>query len=226
MIVSGIDIDIKRSKRKTVSIFVERDGSVSARVPEDLPDERIAEVIESKAYKIHTHLAQWNELNDAKIEREYVSGQSFLYLGKNYRLKLIDEPTKGLKLKKGFFLLHNSHQAKAKAFFEDFYRTKLREKLPQLIDRHKNKLGVSPVEVKVMELQNRWASCTQMGNLNFHWKCAMAPIDVLNYIVVHELAHLIHPNHTTAFWNEVDKVLPNYESQLQWLKRHGAGMDL
>jgi predicted metal-dependent hydrolase len=54
----------------------------------------------------------------------------------------------------------------------------------------------------------------------------MAPIDVLNYIVVHELTHLIHPNHTTAFWNELDKVLPNYEKQIQWLKINGAGMDL
>ena len=77
-----------------------------------------------------------------------------------------------------------------------------------------------------MELQNRWASCSNKGNVNFHWKCAMAPIDVLSYIVVHELAHLIHPNHTTAFWNEIDKVYPNYDKQVQWLKLNGAGMDL
>ncbi|MDZ7848121.1 MAG: YgjP-like metallopeptidase domain-containing protein [Owenweeksia sp.] len=65
MIVSGIDIDIKRSKRKTVSIFVERDGRVSARVPADLSDDQIAEVIEGKSYKIHSHLAEWSQLNEA-----------------------------------------------------------------------------------------------------------------------------------------------------------------
>lgn len=226
MIVSGIDIDIKRSKRKTVSIFVERDGSVSVRVPDNLSEEQIAEVIESKSYKIHSHLAEWSQLNEAKIEREYVSGQSFLYLGKNYRLKLTEEPIDGLKLKYGYFLLPKAHQDHAKELFMDFYRAKLKEKLPQLIGRHQNKLGVNPKEVKVMELQNRWASCSEKGNVNFHWKCAMAPMDVLNYIVVHELTHLIHPNHTSAFWNEVDKVLPDYQSQLLWLKRNGSGMDL
>ncbi len=226
MIVAGIDIDIKRSKRKTVSIFVERDGSVSARVPEDLSEEQIAEVIESKSYKIHSHLAEWSQLNEAKIDREYVSGQSFLYLGRNYRLKLTDEPIEGLKLKNGYFLLNKDQQNKAKELFTEFYRTKLKEKLPQLVQRHQNKLGVKPREVKVMELQHRWASCSKKGNVNFHWKCAMAPMAVLNYIVVHELAHLIHPNHTTAFWNEVDKVLPGYQSQIMWLKRYGAGMDI
>ena len=77
-----------------------------------------------------------------------------------------------------------------------------------------------------MELKNRWASCSAKGNINFHWKCAMAPMDVLQYIIVHELAHLIHLNHTTEFWNEVDKVLPKYEEQISWLKINGVGMSL
>ena len=87
-------------------------------------------------------------------------------------------------------------------------------------------MGVAPKEIKVMELQNRCASCTASGNVNFQWKCATAPIDVLNYIVVHELTHLIHPNHNNAFWNELDKVIPNYEKQIHWLKINGAGMNL
>ncbi|MDZ7848120.1 MAG: SprT family zinc-dependent metalloprotease [Owenweeksia sp.] len=155
-----------------------------------------------------------------------MSGQSFLYLGRNYRLKLVDEPMDGLKLKNGYFLLHKTEEWRAKDLFIEFYQQKLKEKLPLVISRHQNKLGVQPNEIKVMELQNRWASCSSKGNVNFHWKCAMAPMDVLNYIVVHELAHLIYPNHTTAFWNEVDKVLPDYHSQVLWLKRYGAGMDL
>jgi len=77
-----------------------------------------------------------------------------------------------------------------------------------------------------MELQHRWASCSEKGNLNFHWKCAMAPIDTLKYIVIHELVHLIHPNHTTSFWNDVDKIVPDYERQVKWLEINGAGMDL
>lgn len=226
MIVSGIDITITKSKRKTVSIYIERDGSVSARVPENIQEEDLIQVLKSKEYQIHKNLAEWEQLNEKRTIREYVNGQSFLYLGRNYRLSFVDADENKLILKNGRFLLSKKAQGKAKALFVEFYKEKLSDKLQPIINRYKNQLGVSPNDIKIMELQNRWASCSSLGNVNFHWKCAMAPIDVLNYIVVHELVHLIHINHTTAFWNEVDKVIPNYERHLQWLKTNGAGMDL
>ena len=226
MIVSGIDIAIIKSKRKTVSIFIERDGSVSARVPDNLSDDEVNAVLKSKEYQIHKNLAEWTQLNEKRTIREYVNGQSFLYLGRNYRLSIVDEDILKLTLKNGHFLLPKRLKDKAKELFVEFYKEKLNEKLQPIIKRYKNQLGVSPNEIKIMELQNRWASCSNKGNVNFHWKCAMAPIDVLNYIVVHELVHLIHTNHTAAFWNEVDKVIPNYDRHVQWLKINGAGMDL
>lgn len=226
MTVSGIDIAIKKSKRKTVSIFIERDGSVSARVPEDLTMDKLKEVLKRKEYQIHKHLAEWALLNSKKIEREYVNGQSFLYRGRNYRLKLVDERMNSLGLRNGRFLLSKDEQSKAKELFVKFYKRKLMQLVLPLVKTNAALLGVNPNEVRVMELRNRWASCTSAGNVNFHWKCAMAPADVLNYIVVHELVHLIHQNHTAAFWNEVDKILPKYEQHAHWLKNHGAGMDL
>jgi predicted metal-dependent hydrolase len=199
---------------------------VAALVPAYLTDEEIIEVIKTKEYQIHKNLAQWTQLNEAKVEREYVSGQSFMYLGRNYRLRLVDEKLGEVKLKNGYFLLSRQEKLKAKELFVEFYKTKLKEKILPIIERYKGQLGVKPQELKIMELQNRWASCTLKGNVNFHWKCAMAPIDVLNYIVVHELAHIIHPNHSSEFWNTVDKVMANYDSQIKWLRMNGAGMDL
>lgn len=226
MNVSGIDISVKKSKRKTVSIFIERDGSVSALVPERLDDSEIEEVIKGKEYQIHKNLAEWTQLNDKQVLREFVNGQSFLYLGRNYRLKLVDEELGEVQFVKGQFLLSKLEIDNAKEYFIEFYRNKLKEKITPLVRQYKEQLGVHPNDVNVMELQNRWASCSAKGNINFHWKCAMAPMDVLQYIVVHELAHLIHLNHTPEFWNELDKILPNYEKQLNWLKLNGAGMDL
>jgi predicted metal-dependent hydrolase len=81
-----------------------------------------------------------------------------------------------------------------------------------------NKIRISPFLYGKMGCFN--------GNVNFHWKCAMAPVEVLHYIVVHELAHLLQNNHTQAFWNEVDKIIPNYDEQVNWLKIHGSGMSL
>lgn len=223
---SDLEIELIRSNRKTISIHIERDGSVSARIPEKITEVEILKVLKSKEYQIHKNLAQWSQLNETKVNREYVNGQSFLYLGRNYRLQLVDEKIDGLEFKKGYFLLSYSQKGKAKELFVNFYKDKLKDKLNPIINRYKSLLNVNPNDVKIMELQNRWASCTTKGNINFHWKCAMAPIDVLNYIVAHELIHLIHKNHTNEFWNEIDKVVPNYEKQLNWLKKNGAGMDL
>ena len=91
---------------------------------------------------------------------------------------------------------------------------------------YQGKMGVEPKSVRVLDLKNRWASCSAGGHLNFHWKCMMAPTTILDYIVVHELAHLRYPNHTAAFWNEVDKVMPDYRERKEWLRVNGAGMDL
>lgn len=226
MQLSNLEIELIRSNRKTVSIHIERDGSVSARIPEKMNEEEIQKVLKSKEYQIHKNIAQWSQLNETKVEREFVSGQSFLYLGRNYRLQILDENIPGLTFNKGCFVLSNLNKEKARELFINFYKERLKEKLSPLINKYKILLNVNPKEVKVMELQNRWASCTVKGNVNFHWKCAMAPMDVLNYIVAHELTHLIHQNHTNEFWNELDKVYPNYEKQINWLKRNGAGMDL
>jgi predicted metal-dependent hydrolase len=226
MVVAGIEIKIIRSKRKTVSIFVERDGSVSARVPEDITYEKIKEVVLGKQYLIHKHLAEWEQMNENKIDREYVNGQSFLYLGRNYRLKIADEDSESLLLRNGYFILPKKHKEKAKDHFIRFYKEKLNDKIEPIVESLQSQLGVTANDVKIMELQNRWASCSTKGNIHFHWKCAMAPIDVLNYIVLHELVHLKYQNHTPAFWNEIDKIMPGYEKHVHWLKLYGAGMDI
>lgn len=226
MKIDDLNITITKSKRKTVSIFVERDGSVSAIVPEDIEDEKLEKVLQSKTYQIHKNLTEWKELNDRHVEREYVSGQSFMYLGRNYRLKLTEEKSNQLIFKNNTFFLSKDEVENAENFFVEFYRQKLEKKLKQVVPVYEKRLGVKTQKIKVMELQNRWASCTNQGNINFHWKCAMAPMDVLHYIVAHELSHLIHMNHNPEFWNELDKVLPNYAESMKWLKYNGAGMSL
>jgi predicted metal-dependent hydrolase len=111
------------------------------------------------------------------------------------------------------YWLRKQDKAQANRLFIEFYKEKGLPKLMDRIQRFKTKMGVEVGQVRIMELQNRWASCSDKGNLNFHWKCFMSSLDILDYLVVHELAHLIHQNHTRAFWNEVDKILPNYQCE-------------
>ncbi len=226
MVLNNIDLHITRSKRKTLSIYVERDGSVTVRAPESASDDEIQEILQRKEYSIYKHLAEWETLNAAKIEREVVNGQSYLYLGRNYRLELVNKQDTPLILKNGYFLLRKKDKARARKVFRNFYKAKGTIKIPERVERYKGRMGVQPNAIKIMELRHRWASCSDSGNLNFHWKCMMAPLEVLDYLIVHELAHLLHKRHTQIFWNEVDKVRPNYQKQIEWLRQNGAALDL
>lgn len=224
--LNNVELNIKRSNRRTISIYVERDGRVSILAPEKITEIKLNEIIKKKEYLIYKHLAKWKELNSGKIEREWVNGQSYLYLGRNYRLKILKESDTSLSLKNGFFNLDKAQINNANKLFIEFYKEK---GLPKIIERviyYKTKMGLEPKQIRIMDLKNRWASCSVSGNINFHWKCIMAPLSVIDYIVVHELAHLKHNNHTSAFWNEIDKVIPDYQKQIQWLREKGAGMSL
>ena len=163
----------------------------------------------------------------SQVEREFVNGQSFMYLGRKYRLELtIEKQTAPLILKNGYFLLNKNQKNNAAQLFIDFYKEKGLPKIEERVEKYKNRLDVVPSQMRIMELKNRWASCSKKGNLNFHWKCILAPLDVLSYIVVHELVHLKIDNHTNQFWNEVDKVIPDYKKHIEWLKNNGAAMDI
>lgn len=225
-----IEYSLRRSRRKTASIFIERDGSVALIVPRELPDKEVEALLERKLAWIYKSLAEWRSLNAAKVQREFVNGEGFLYLGRTYRLKLVQHQEVPLLLKDGYFLLNTSAQSQLAAepqeIFRDFYRTKGFKRIPERVAFYQPRIGVQHKGLRIMELGHRWASCSVNGVLNFHWKCMMAPMTVLDYIVVHELSHILHPRHTNEFWEQVDKVLPDWRERLRWLERFGASLDL
>lgn len=219
------------SERRTTDIVIERDGLITARPPKMMSPEQVDETVLSKRMWIYRNLAQWRDLNATRVAREWVSGESFLYLGSSYRLQLVQEQDEPLKLKDGRFCLLRSlvdagGEEAAQRAFEDFYKKKGLARLNKRVMYFASKVGVNPGTVHIKELGYRWASCLKNGTLHFHWKCLMAPLTIIDYIVVHELCHLHHRDHSEAFWNEVDKVLPDYGDRKEWLRMRGAQLDL
>ena len=227
MILEGINIVIEKTgRRKTVSIFIERDGSVRVLAPLTIDDEKIESAIRAREYQIFKKLAKWKELNEGKVIRAFVNGQSFLYLGRNYRLSIIEDAVTPLRISGGHFLLDRKLLDDADKVFKQFYKEKTKEKITERLKLITEKFQTKPAFIKVLELQNRWASCTPKNGLNFHWKCAMAPVPVIDYIITHEMIHLTNPNHSPAFWNELDKKMPNYREYENWLKLNGVKLNL
>lgn len=217
--------------RQTTDIVIERDGLIAVRAPLRMTPEQVDETVLSRRMWIYRNLADWRDLNATRVVREWVNGESFLYLGSNYRLLLVGEQDAALTLKDGRFRLLRSvvetgGKEAAQRAFERFYQEKGQARLARRVAYFAGKVGVLPGSVHVKEIGYRWASCLKNGDLHFHWKCLMAPLTIIDYIVVHELCHLHHRDHSTAFWNEVDKVLPDYRDRKEWLRQRGAELDL
>lgn len=228
---AAIPYAVVRTRRKTAEIIIERDGSVLVRAPEWADDARVARIVGAKRAWIEQSLSEWRELNASRVAREYKSGEGFLYLGRAYRLLLVDEQAERVSLHDGRLclrraVLESGGVAVARQALREFYVSCGREKLPARVARYAAMLGASPRALDVRELGYRWAACSPDGDLAFHWRCMMAPWSIIDYIVVHELCHLRHADHSPAFWNEVDKLLPDYRERKEWLRRNGAGLDV
>lgn len=221
-----IEYEIIRRKRKTSSLIIERDGTIKIIAPEDLNNQKVEELIEGKRYWIYSKKAELEDLNSSKVHRKFKSGQGFLYLGSSYRLEITEKTDKDLKLYRGRFYLKKSKIDESSELFKAFYKEKGLNKIEERVELYKWKMGVNPKNIRIMELKNRWGSCSDEGTLNFHWKCVLAPITIIDYIVVHELAHLIYKDHGDEFWNTIDKVIPDYLKRKQWLRDNGASLDI
>lgn len=219
------------AERQTTDIVIERNGLVTVRPPAHMTPEQVDETVFSKRMWIYRNLAEWRDLNATRVVREWVNGESFLYLGSSYRLLLVNEQDEPLKLRDGRFqllrsIIESSGREGAQQAFENFFRTKGVPRITARVAHFASRVGVTPGEVQVKDLGYRWASCLPNGDLQFHWKCLMAPLTVIDYVVVHELCHMRHRDHSDAFWNEVDKVLPNYRERKEWLRQRGANLEL
>jgi hypothetical protein len=218
------DYTIEYSSRKRLLLEVSRDTQLIVKAPFDTPIEVVEAAIEKKKLWIYQKMQHPQKYALNTPRKELKSGETFEYLGKNYKLKLIDE--EGVFRFKNRFYLSANLKATGKELFVNWYQTKAREKMEPLIGYYANLLGVQYDKILVSDLRFRWGSCTPKKNLNFNWRLIKAPHFVLNYIIVHELVHLIEPNHSPRFWDLVAITYPKYEEAKEWLKRNGQKLEI
>lgn len=220
------------ARRKTVSIAVEPRGSVVVTAPRGTPEQRISEVVRSRAQWILGRVKATSDLPPAPPAREFVNGETFLYLGRQYRLKLVDgAPVHPLALRGGWLELpipgdlRREHRAPyARAALVDWYRRRATAKLPRIVAVWAPRVGVEPAKVAIAEQQKRWASCDRHGVLRLNWRIVQASTSLVEYVVAHELVHLLHPDHTREFWATLGRVMPDYDGRKRRLRDVGAGV--
>ena len=217
------DYTIEYSSRKRLMLEISRDTQLIVKAPFDTPIEAVEAAIEKKKLWIYQKLQHPQKYGSNLLTKELKSGETFEYLGKNYKLKIIDEV--GIFQFKNRFYLSSNLKATGKELFTAWYQTKAREKMEPLIRHYANLLGVHYDKIMVSDLRFRWGSCTPKRNLNFNWRLIKAPHFVLNYIIVHELVHLIEPNHSPRFWDLVAVTYPKYEEAKEWLRQNGQKLE-
>jgi predicted metal-dependent hydrolase len=115
-------------------------------------------------------------------------------------------------------VLSDEHIGKAREAFIDWYRQQARSVISERVQRYSSPSGIRYEKVKITNARKRWGSCSTKGNLCFSWRLAMAPLEVIDYVVVHELAHIEHRDHSRGFWEKVQTMLPDYKNRRKWLR--------
>ena len=232
---TAIPYAIRRSpRRKTVSVAVDpEDGGVVLTAPVGVGVDRLDRVVRDRAPWILERLRRVQKGDPKPSPRRFVSGESYLYLGRQYRLRVVDSDLGEAKLKAGWLevpvqaALKGSQRAEAiRVGMVAWYRARAAQRLPERVEAWREAAGRRMVgKVIISDQRRRWASCDAKGNLRFNWRIIQAPLRLVDYVVAHELVHLRYPDHTAAFWRALEDVQNDFEMRKKRLKGLGPRLD-
>jgi predicted metal-dependent hydrolase len=222
-----IEFTVVYSNRSSMRIAITPPDEIKVTAPKGVSETVIINCVKEKAPWILKKLYMVKSM-DIKPKHEFNSGETFLYLGKEVELKV------EIGVVEKVYLNGDRLEVTTKEFDKDvirnmlelWYRQRTLEKVLEKIKYYNKYFHESPRNIKVKEQKRRWASCTYYNDILVNWRCSMAKEEVIDYIVVHEMCHMVHKNHSREFWNLVASILPSYKIQKQWLKENGARMEL
>lgn len=225
LLIDDLEIEVRRSdKRQNVDLVVDRNGQIVISVPAQLSDEEISKVCNQKKIWLYQTLEKKNESIHLAEPKKYVTGEGFFYLGRKYRLKLIyNEPNKSepLKFRDGRFLLNNGKAKQGHELFVKWYSKRGQQWLEKKVLQLSTRVAKKPNSIQVRDLGYRWGSCTKQNQLLFHWRTILLPPERIEYLILHELVHLIEHSHNQRFYDRLAWACPEYKQHENWLRLHG-----
>jgi predicted metal-dependent hydrolase len=226
MRIGDLDFVVRESEhRRTVGITVDRDGSLLLHAPTGSDPDAIASWAWSKRGWVFRKLAEKHLLLPASPTKDFVTGEGFDYLGRHYRLQLVDEsPGGGVKLERGRFRMprYTAEAGDGKGAMIAWYRQCAGLWLPRRIRPWTQRMSVQPGDLDIRDLGYRWGSLGKGDRLNIHWAAMQLPASLVDYVIVHELAHIGQPRHTPAFWATVQRALPDHDQRRTRLAAAGT----
>ena len=212
------------SDRKTIEIVVERDAALTLKAPRSASVHRAEQFVKAKQSWIYRKLADKDALTGPPVVKHFVDGEGFAYLGRNYRLTLTTGPATGVRLEGGRFHLPAAQAGRGTALMRRWYTETGGQWLQRRVRPWAARIGEQDVAVEVRDLGYRWGSARPTDGpqrINVHWATLQLPPTLIDYVLVHELAHLHELNHTPNFWEIVARLMPTYEQQRAFLSATG-----
>lgn len=218
--MSAIAVDeVVRSRRKTIALVVQPDGRLVVRAPLRTSQKIIDAFVTSKADWIEKSRQSQHTRRKFFPKRYFIPGELFWYLGKQYPLQLATPQRPALQFHLAFKLEEKS-APQAKKRFEHWYREQARLYLMERVQYFANLYNFQYKLIKITSARTRWGSCSARGTLSFAWRLIMAPPEIIDYVVLHELAHTAHHDHSRDFWSLVQSMVPDYAEKRKWLKQN------
>lgn len=206
------------AKRKTLSLEVLPNGNLQLKVPRKLSQSELENIIHKHRRWIQKRKLNFKENN--YTPKNFNEGEEIILLGQKFTLKF-QNGVKYPKIEEHSIIIDNTFYSDLKSFFVYWYRNFALDFFKKRAAIYSQKMGLKYNAIKVSNAQTRWGSCSSLGNINLSWRLIMADIKVIDYVVIHELAHLAQPNHSPKFWAIVEKIQPEYKTHRKWLKEKG-----
>ena len=223
---------VERSKRFSgMKITVDAESGVVVTAPLNCGANVIDAFVKEKALWIKERLQHLEKQAGCRVPREFVSGEKLFYLGERYTL-LVKEATgyKGVLIRdREIHVAINDVEScpggVVKSTLIEWYKGRARQLINARVNLFAAAMVQKPAAIKIKKQKSRWGSCSARGNLNFNWKLVMAPVEIIDYVVVHELCHLVRLDHSAEFWHLVASLMPDYKNNRQWLREFGPALN-
>ncbi|WP_448374362.1 M48 family metallopeptidase [Fervidobacterium sp.] len=211
-----LEYTIVRKKTKKITLKVDLDGGLRLIVPKRMSEEQVREFLMKNMSAIEQMIHAVNER-----KKSFVSKNSILYLGKEMSVKLETSAIVPISFDGECFILNPRYAEYINILGHRWLRRKAEEYLPKRLSELSKEIGVKYARVQVRDVKSRWGSCSSKGTISLNWRLIMAPQYVIDYVLIHELAHIPYPNHGKGFWIFVEEYCPRYKECRDWLKKNG-----
>ncbi len=213
---------IRRRRKRHLTLTVSADNTVSVSVPKRISEKEVRDFVLEKIDWVKQKISHNQKTRKPYIKKKFIQGEEFLFLGQTYILNIVQGSKgkaciDGSNLKASIPKRVDNTKEYIQARIVDWYKTTSYKTLLERISMYEREIGVSINDLKIKTLKRSWAHCTRKGAVTFSWNLVMAPLNIIDYVVVHELCHLIHLNHSKKFWSKVASIIPDYKECKKWL---------